>query len=131
MKRLTYPALFLLLLSPALLQAEIYRCAQDETVIFSDLPCGENAERYESAKGISIIEPPPGLDAIAQNNQAFVEQRQQRRQQALADARERRRQEQEQLQQRYQVFEAIPVFYRPNPPSQDCLAAKDFACRAT
>ena len=103
---------------PALLNAEIYRCIDTDTVIFSDLPCAENAERYEVQAALSIIETPPGMEAIAEQNQQLVEQRQQRREQnrAAAQARLREQEEAERRQFEYPPIVYQPVFFRANPP---------------
>lgn len=76
--------------------AEIYRCLHEQTVVFADHPCGENAESYAFEHSISVIEAPQGLDEIARENQAFLLQREQRKQALLAAARERQQRIEEQ-----------------------------------
>lgn len=64
---------------------EIYRCERDGQVVFSDLPCDDDAEVYRSGHRLSVIEPADGLDGVAEENRAFVAERRRR----LAERRER------------------------------------------
>lgn len=65
--------------------AEIYRCNNGETTVFSDTLCAGNPQVYRPRANISVIGKAEGLDEIAASNRAFVEQRQE----ALAQQRER------------------------------------------
>lgn len=68
--------------------AQIYRCVDSEAgiTVFSDVPCAENAEIHESRQRLSVIARPDRLDAIAERNQEFLDQRSE----ALAQARQQR-----------------------------------------
>ncbi|MEX0915932.1 MAG: DUF4124 domain-containing protein [Wenzhouxiangellaceae bacterium] len=90
-----------LLASPA--TAQIYRCTEGDTTVFSDIPCSESAQLHKTS-GLSVIRAAKNLDEIAASNKAFLEQRQQQ----LAQQRERaaqRRDEARQLQQRRELAE--------------------------
>lgn len=82
--------------------AQIYRCTEGETTVFSDIPCSESAELHESAGGISVVKAPEGLDEIAAGNRIFLEQRQEQ----LAQQRERAEQRRLQAQQEARRSEA-------------------------
>lgn len=64
---------------------EIYRCERDGGVVFSDLPCDDEAEPYRAGRSLSVIEPAEGLDGVAEENRAFVSERRAR----LAERRQR------------------------------------------
>lgn len=87
--------------------AEIYRCLHEQTVVFSDRPCGENAETYASEYSISVVEAPQGLQEIAEENRVFLLEREQRKQVLLAAARERRQRAEEQQLHSRQASEQI------------------------
>ena len=120
--------LFLLLISSTLVSADIYRCDDGDTTVFSDLPCAENAERYAVVNRISVIEVASDLDAIAERTRQIVAERQQRRENART-ARRLQEQERERLSARRQPVQTVPVFFprqiidnpinRPSRPDPD------------
>lgn len=65
--------------------AEIYRCKEGDTTVFSDVPCADDARVHRSSDRISIVAAPTGLAEIAARNRAFVDARRER----LADMRRR------------------------------------------
>lgn len=65
--------------------AEVYRCKEGDTTVFSDVPCAEDAQVHRSSHRISIVAAPTGLDEIAARNRAFVDARRE----DLADRRRR------------------------------------------
>ncbi|MFN2334958.1 MAG: hypothetical protein ABR550_11095 [Wenzhouxiangellaceae bacterium] len=65
--------------------AQIYRCVEGETTIFSDRPCSENVEIHQPAGRLSVIAVTSDLEAISARNRAFIDQRLNR----IASARER------------------------------------------
>lgn len=91
--------------------AEIYRCAEGETTVFSDLPCAAGAAKYDTEKRISVISAVDDLDEIAAENKAFLEQRKKslaRQREAAAEQRraaerQRRRLEAIEQAQRYRT----------------------------
>lgn len=54
---------------------QVYRCIEGETTVFSDIPCADDAELHRVQAGISVVAAADDLDAIAQRNRAFVDQR--------------------------------------------------------
>jgi len=58
--------------------AQVYRCEQGETTIFSDVPCSESAELVDAGTGISVVAAADRLDEVARANKAFVDQRRER-----------------------------------------------------
>jgi hypothetical protein len=86
--RLTRDAILAGLLTAALgnpATAQVYRCQEGDTTVFSDIPCSENAELLEVLTGISVVAAADDLDDVAQRNKAFIDQRQEK----LAARRER------------------------------------------
>lgn len=65
--------------------AEVYRCEEGDTTVFSDVPCSENAELFEIQTGISVVAAADDLDEVARLNKAFIDQRQEK----LAEKRQR------------------------------------------
>lgn len=66
------------LLIPATVAETIYRCNQaDGSVVFSDTPCDDRGEPYESTNRLSVIEAPQHLAERMAENQAFIDQRRQ------------------------------------------------------
>ncbi|MCA1780006.1 MAG: hypothetical protein LC637_11670 [Xanthomonadaceae bacterium] len=55
--------------------AQIYRCVEGETTIFSDRPCSENVEIHQPAGRLSVIAVTSDLEAISARNRAFIDQR--------------------------------------------------------
>lgn len=85
--------------------AQIYRCTEADTTVFSDIPCSESAELHEPGGGISVVAAPERLDEIVAGNKLFLEQRQEQ----LAQQHERaaqRRLEARQAALRHQAAEA-------------------------
>lgn len=83
--------------------AQIYRCTEGETTVFSDIPCSESAQLHVTG-GLSVIGAAENLDEIMAGNKAFIEQRQQQ----LAQQRERAAQQRSaarQSQQRRELAE--------------------------
>lgn len=67
----------------ALAQASIYRCVDEQgTVIFSDRPCDDEARAYESAATLSVINAPEDVEARAEANRAFIQERRERQTEA-------------------------------------------------
>jgi len=83
--------------------AEIYRCSDGETTVFSDLPCTGGAEIHLTEGRVSVVTAPDNLDDIAESNRAFLEQRRE----ALAQQRQRAAQQRRREQQRERRLEAI------------------------
>jgi hypothetical protein len=73
--------------------AQIYRCDTGESIIFSDQPCDEAAEQYQSAGNVSVIEPGRDLAQVSERNREFI-QKQRERQEAQRQARVERAREQ-------------------------------------
>lgn len=90
-----------LLAAPA--SAEIYRCVDGDTTVFSDVPCSEGAEVHRSEDRISVVNPADNLDQVAASNKTFLEQRRQ----ALAQQREYAAEQQRKAQQRQRRREAL------------------------
>lgn len=65
--------------------AQVYRCEEGDTTVFSDLPCSESAELLAMPTGISVVAAADDLDEVARSNRAFIDQRQEK----LAARRER------------------------------------------
>lgn len=65
--------------------AQVYRCEQGDTTVFSDIPCSESAELLDLRTGISVVAAADDLDEVARSNKAFIDQRQEK----LAARRER------------------------------------------
>lgn len=65
--------------------AQVYRCTDGETTVFSDIPCSDDAELHDVRVGISVVSAAEDLDKVAERNKAFVDQRQEK----LAERRER------------------------------------------
>lgn len=84
-------------------RAEIYRCNEGETVVFSDVPCSESAEVHITESRVSVVDAAGNLDEIAATNEAFVQQRRQ----TLAQRRERAARQTRQAQRQQQRLEAI------------------------
>ena len=83
--------------------AEIYRCTEGKTTVFSDVPCSETAEVHTTESRISIVDAAEDLDEVAASNKAFLEQRLE----TLARQRERAAQQSREAQQRQRRLEAI------------------------
>lgn len=78
-------AVLIAILASTSIQAEIYRCIDDEgRTEFSDRPCADDAEIVELEGNMSVIAAADSLDAAAQANRQFIDQR-------LADLAEQRR----------------------------------------
>lgn len=93
--------LFWVLAAPA--SAEIYRCMDGDTTVFSDVPCSQGAEVHRSEGRISVVNPADNLDQIAASNKTFLEQRRQ----ALTQQREYAAEQQREAQQRQRRREAL------------------------
>lgn len=65
--------LAMVLANPAM--SQVYRCIEGETTVFSDIPCADDAELHRVQARISVVAAADDLDAIAQLNRAFVDQR--------------------------------------------------------
>lgn len=65
--------------------AQVYRCEEGGTTVFSDIPCSESAELLDLRTGISVVAAADDLDEVARRNKSFIEQRQEK----LAARRER------------------------------------------
>ena len=88
----------------------IYRCEQDDRVVFSDLPCSEKAEPYEPSARLSVVGASADLEVIRARNRKFIDAREER----LRDARARRRAAGDEPRARTIVREVpIPVAVRP------------------
>lgn len=99
--------------------AEIYRCESDGVVEFSDTPCQSEPQTYRSAGNVSVVGAPDDLEQTTRLNQAFIEQRLERREQ---QRRERQRQAEETAAlERHQSAAApasspyLPLRYRAFP----------------
>lgn len=69
--------LFFLAASPAShAAAEVYRCNDGDTTVFSDVPCSDEAELHQLRSGISVVAAAGDLAEVAERNRAFVDQRQ-------------------------------------------------------
>jgi len=77
--------LVLAVLAASPLAAQIYRCVEDETTIFSDRPCSEDSEIHEPAARLSVIAAAQDLETVRERNREFIDQRLDR----IASARER------------------------------------------
>lgn len=88
--------------------ADIYRCDQGDTTVFSDVPCSETAEVFESPAGISVIAAADDLDEAAERNKTFIEQRREKlAARAERAARLAQQQQAERSRQRRAAAEAI------------------------
>ena len=88
--RLATDATLAILLTVALANpamGQVYRCVEGETTVFSDVPCAEDAELHQIHAGISVVAAADDLDAIAERNRAYVDQRRE----VLAKQRQRAR----------------------------------------
>lgn len=72
--------------SASLSAQEIYRCDEDGIKVFSDTPCGDNAEVHVSGNRLSIVAP-ADLEAVTEQNQAWLARQHER----MDRAAERRR----------------------------------------
>ncbi|MEM1082194.1 MAG: hypothetical protein AAGH65_11490 [Pseudomonadota bacterium] len=93
--------------------SEIYRCADGDTTVFSDQPCGDDAQLHQSEQRISVVDAADNFDQIIEQNEAYLEQRRNDRQQQREQAAERARE-----QTRFTtVVEYVPLYYpvRPRP----------------
>jgi len=91
--------------------AQIYRCSDGATTIFSDRPCSADAELHEAETNISVITKAEGLDEIVASNQAFLEQRRE----AIEKVHERaaqRRAENQRRESRRAPVEYVPTHSR-------------------
>jgi len=79
-------------------EAQVYRCQDGDTTVFSDVPCSDNADLFEVRNGISVVAAAGDLDEVAQRNKAFVDQREEqlaaRRARAAEQARQTKRERQ-------------------------------------
>ncbi len=103
-----------LVLLAAHASAQIYRCEIDDSIVFSDQPCAEDSQEYHPIGRVSVIEPAGDLDQVAERNQAFIRDRQER-QAALRQARIERSRQTERTPQQAPVQEVTQVFYVPDP----------------
>lgn len=85
--------------------AQVYRCNEGETIVFSDIPCSDDAELHEVRVGISVVGAAEGLDEVAERNKAFVEQRQEQLAAQRVRAAQARRQAERNRQRRSAVAE--------------------------
>ena len=83
--------------------AEIYRCSDGETIVFSDVPCSASAKVHDTGQRVSVVNSADDLDEIAASNKAFLD----RRREALAQQRERAAQQRREAQRRQRRLEAI------------------------
>lgn len=104
--RLLAAASLLLLAGTGPAGAEIYRCTNGETTVFSDVPCSESAEVHHPATRISVVDAADGLDEIARQNRSYIDQRQARLERQREQAAERRREQRVARQRRAAVAEA-------------------------
>ena len=75
--------------------AEIYRCQGDDgSLVFSDLPCADDAELHRSNGDLSVVAAADSLDRAAVANRAFIEGRRAELREQHRKARERERQRQ-------------------------------------
>lgn len=64
-------------------QTTIYRCIDAAgTPVFSDQPCGEQAQPHQTGARLSIIEAPDDVEAVVEANRVFIDQQRERRQAA-------------------------------------------------
>ncbi len=56
--------------------AQVYRCNDGDMIVFSDVPCSEDAQLYHVRSGISVVAAADDLDEVAERNRAFVDKRQ-------------------------------------------------------
>ena len=106
-------------------QTTIYRCVDAAgTTVFSDQPCGEQAQRHEAGARLSVIEAPANVEAVVEANRVFINQQRERRQ---AAAQQRARQEeltalraQPAAQPRVQFvpYWLPPAHHKPRPPPE-------------
>lgn len=92
--------LVFLAVSPASQAAtDVYRCNDDGTTVFSDVPCAENAELHRLSSGISVVAASGDLPQVAERNRAFLDKRQEelaaRRARAAEAAQQARRRSQQ------------------------------------
>lgn len=83
-------ALLALLIGAMPAGAQIYRCSEGETVVFSDVPCSDTAEVHQPSARLSVVAASRDIESIARRNREFVEQRLERidrRQQRSAERR--------------------------------------------
>ena len=99
--------------------AQIYRCDTGESIVFSDQPCDEAAEQYQSAGNVSVIEPGRDLEQISERNREFIRQRHERQdaqRQARAERARERRTAAPQQAPHYVVEQPVTrVMYIPEP----------------
>lgn len=81
-------------------EAQVYRCQDGGTTVFSDVPCSDNADLFEMRNGISVVAAADDLDEVAQRNKAFVDQRQEQVAARRARAAEQSRQAARERQRR-------------------------------
>ncbi|MDT8448599.1 MAG: DUF4124 domain-containing protein [Wenzhouxiangellaceae bacterium] len=71
----TLLALLALLVATMPAAAQIYRCTDGETMVFSDVPCSDTAEVHELSARLSVVTASRDIESIARRNREFVEQR--------------------------------------------------------
>lgn len=74
MKRIP-PLLTLLILASPLAGAEVYRCEQGETTVYTDHPCDEAAVPLKLAGSLSVVPTAPGHAEIVTRNREYVDAR--------------------------------------------------------
>lgn len=102
---------FAMVLLAAHAPAQVYRCEIDDSIVFSDQPCSEDSQEYETISRISVIEPAGDLDQVAERNQAFLRERQA----ALRQARIERSRQEAVAPPQAPPREIQRVFYVPEP----------------
>lgn len=58
--------------------AQVYRCEESDTTVFSDVPCSDDAELLEIRTGISVVAAADDLEEVTRQNKAFIDQRQEK-----------------------------------------------------
>jgi len=103
--RLSVPAVLAIIaaLTATSAGAQIYRCTEGETTVFSDVPCSESAEVHDTQGRLSVVNAAGNLDEITASNQAFLQQRLA----TLARQRERAAEQRREAQRQQRRQEAI------------------------
>ena len=68
--------------------AQIYRCEDGDSVVFSDRPCSDGVDQYHSTGSVSVVEPAEDLSHVGERNRDFIRDRRERqaaRQRATAE----------------------------------------------
>jgi len=107
-----------LLLTVVHAHGQVYRCETDDSIVFSDQPCAEDSQAYHSIGRVSVIEPAGDLDQVAERNQAYIRDIQER-QAALRQTRIERSRQTETLPQQAVPAPVTQVMYVPAPARSD------------